>query len=42
VRKDRKTGLGFASGGAESPESIRAFMRGELENWQRIVKELIL
>jgi hypothetical protein len=34
--------FGFASGGAGSPESIRAFMRGERENWQRIVKELNL
>jgi tripartite-type tricarboxylate transporter receptor subunit TctC len=38
----RMAGFGFASGGAGSPESIRAFMRGERENWQRIVKELNL
>ena len=38
----RMAGFGFASSGAGSPESIRAFMRGERENWQRIVNELKL
>jgi len=38
----RMAGFGFASSGAGSPDSIRAFMRGERENCQNIVKELNL
>ncbi|MSQ53667.1 MAG: tripartite tricarboxylate transporter substrate binding protein [Betaproteobacteria bacterium] len=38
----RLAGFGFGSSGAGTPESIRAFMRGERENWQRIVRELNL